>query len=102
MSIVLRFMYLFKAGMDKNPDVHRSHLPAILPVIVDQPGEYFTDNSRRQQLHPASNLLCCLLLLLRQTQQAPADRIFLLGGFLPDNPLQPGGGQRLQGGNCLA
>ena len=78
--------------MDEDPDVHRSHLPTILPVIVDQPGEYFADNTRGQQLHPAGHLLCCLLLLLRQTQQASADGILLLGGFLPDDVLHGAGG----------
>ena len=78
--------------MDENPDVHRSHLPPILPVVVYQPGENFTDNSWRQQLHPASNFLGRLLLLLGQTQQAPADRILLLRGLLPDDLLHGEGG----------
>ena len=93
--------HLFKAGMHESPHIHGSHFPAGLTIVVDNPGEHVAHHAGRQQLHPPRHLLRSLLLLLRQTQQTPTDGVLPLPRLLPDDVLQGGAWQALQGGNCL-
>ena len=80
---------LFESWMHEGPYIHGCHLPVIIPIITDHPGEHLTDHPRGDHLHPVRHLGHELQLVLGQTDKAPTHRVLVLAGGLPDHVLYP-------------